>query len=137
FYNEAISLTSARLEPLASYFHNDARPVKFSGTALTGVQAYMGTSIPGLTGRVVFTDLSRKETFPNVRGALASTFVRQDGKQNDYQLIEPVFDFGTDSAYFVSLGTNLNQTRLFLGVNGSANVTDFQQGTVFEIMPYV
>lgn len=137
FYNEAIALTSARLEPLASYFHNDARPGKFSGTALTGVQAYMGTSIPGLTGRVVFTDLSRKETFPNVRGALASTFVRQDGKQNDYQLIEPVFDFGTDSAYFVSLGTNLNQTRLFLGVNGSANVTDFQQGTVFEIMPYV
>jgi hypothetical protein len=135
YYNEAISLSASRLQPLTSYFHQDTRPNKFAGTALTGVQPYMGNRIPGLTGSVVFTDFARKESQPQVRGALAYTTVRPDGKQNDFSVIQTDYDFGSQSAFYVSLGTNLNQTRLYLGVYGSMSVTDFNQGSVFEIVP--
>jgi hypothetical protein len=135
FYDEAIKTSVRHLHPLTSYYHKDPRPDKFSGTALTGVQAYMGNSIPGLTGGVVFTDLARKESQPQARGALAFTTVRPDGKQNDFSVIKTNYDFGSQSAYYVNLGSNLDQTRLYLGVYGSMKVTDFNQGTVFEIVP--
>ena len=60
YYNEAVKTSVRRLQPLTSYFHKDPRPDKFGGTALTGVQAYMGNGIPDLTGSVVFTDLARR-----------------------------------------------------------------------------
>ena len=135
YYDEAVKTSGRRLQPLTSYFHRDQRPDKFEGTALTGVQAYMGNGIPGLTGSVVFTDLARNESQSKQRGVLAYTKIRQDGKQNDFSVIQTDYNFGSQSAYYVSLGTNLNQTRLFLGVYGSMKVTDVNQGTVFEIIP--
>ncbi|MBT2617397.1 MULTISPECIES: sorbosone dehydrogenase family protein [unclassified Bacillus (in: firmicutes)] len=134
YYNEAAALSGSRLQPLTSYFHEDSRPDKFGGTALTGVQAYMGERIPALTGSVVFTDLARKESQPQVRGALAYTTVRPNGEQNDFSVIQTDYDFGSQSAYYVNLGTNLDQTRLYLGVYGSMKVKDFNQGTIFEIV---
>ncbi|MEW5594099.1 PQQ-dependent sugar dehydrogenase [Peribacillus frigoritolerans] len=134
YYNEAAALSASRLQPLTSYFHEDTRPDKFRGTAITGVQAYMGKRIPALTGSVVFTDLARKESQPKVRGALAYTTVRPNGQQNDFSVIQTDYDFGSQSAYYVNLGTNLDQTRLYLGVYGSMKVTDFNQGTIFEIV---
>ncbi|YCI76299.1 PQQ-dependent sugar dehydrogenase [Bacillus sp. R1-10] len=134
YYNEAAALSGNRLQPLTSYFHEDTRPDKFGGTAITGVQAYMGERIPALTGSVVFTDLARKESQPKVRGALAYTTVRPNGQQNDFSVIQTDYDFGSQSAYYVNLGTNLDQTRLYLGVYGSMKVTDFNQGTIFEIV---
>ncbi|WP_053367773.1 PQQ-dependent sugar dehydrogenase [Bacillus sp. FJAT-27245] len=131
FYSDAVAASTKRLPSLTTYFHKDSRPGKFGGTALTGVQAYMGTAIPALTGSVVFTDLARKETSP-AKGVLAYTTPRTDGHPNDYSIIE------TDqpsSAYYVNLGTNMNQTRLYLGAYGSMRVTDLNQGTVFEILP--
>ncbi|MGM7719819.1 PQQ-dependent sugar dehydrogenase [Metabacillus sp. Hm71] len=136
YYNEAIKTAVRRLQPLTSYYHKDPRPDKFAGTAITGVQAYMGREIPAFTGSVVFTDLARKEESQTpVKGVLAYTRVRQDCKLNDFSVIETDYHFGSQSAYYVSLGTNLNQTRLYLGVYGSMKVTDFNQGTVFEIVP--
>ncbi|PLT32862.1 sorbosone dehydrogenase family protein [Bacillus sp. V5-8f] len=136
YYNEAIKTSVSRLQPLTSYFQKDPRPDKFGGTALTGVQAYMGKGIPDLTGSVVFTDLARDEkSQPTGRGVLAYTRVRTDCKLNDFSVIETDYNFGSQSAYYVNLGTNLDQTRLYLGVYGSTNVTDFNQGTVFEIVP--
>ena len=136
YYNEAVKTSVRRLQPLTSYFHKDPRPDKFGGTALTGVQPYMGNGIPDLTGSVVFTDFARdEESQPPVRGVLAYTRVRTDCKLNDFSVIETDYNFGSQSAYYVSLGTNLDQTRLYLGVYGSMNVTDFNQGTVFEIVP--
>jgi hypothetical protein len=136
YYNEAVETTSRRLQPLTSYFHKDPRPDKFEGTALTGVQAYMGNGIPDLTGSVVFTDLVRdEESGPPGRGVLAYSRVKTDGKPNDFRVIQTDYNFGSDSAYYVSLGTNLSQTRLYLGVYGSMNVTDFNEGTVFEVVP--
>ncbi|MBS4201149.1 PQQ-dependent sugar dehydrogenase [Bacillus sp. FJAT-49732] len=136
YYNEAINTLVKRLQPLTSYFHKDNRPDKFGGTALTGVQAYMGNGIPDLTGSVVFTDLARdKESQSPVRGVLAYTRVRTDCKLNDFSVIETDYNFGSQSAYYVSLGTNLDQTRLYLGVYGSMKVTDLNQGTIFEIIP--
>ncbi|MEC0347703.1 PQQ-dependent sugar dehydrogenase [Peribacillus frigoritolerans] len=134
YYNEAAALSGSRLQPLTSYFHEDTRPDKFGGTAITGVQAYMGERIPALTGSVVFTDLARKESQPKVRGALAYTTVKPNGQQNDFSVIQTDYDFGSQSAYYVNLGTNLDQTRLYLGVYGSMKVTDFNQGTIFEIV---
>lgn len=135
YYHEAIKTSLRRLQPLTSYFHKDQRPDKFGGTALTGVQAYMGSSIPDLTGSVIFTDLARKESQPQSRGVLAYTPVRLDSKLNDFSVIETDYHFGSQSAYYVSLGTNLDQTRLYLGVYGSMKVTDYNQGTIFEIVP--
>ncbi|MGM0889695.1 MAG: PQQ-dependent sugar dehydrogenase [Bacillota bacterium] len=134
YYNEAAALSGRRLQPLTSYFHEDTRPDKFGGTAITGVQAYMGERIPALTGSVVFTDLARKDSQPKVRGVLAYTTVRPNGEQNDFSVIQTDYDFGSKSAYYVNLGTNLDQTRLYLGVYGSMKVTDFNQGTIFEIV---
>lgn len=134
YYNDAIKTSLLRLQPLTSYFHKDPRPDKFGGTALTGVQPYNGNEIPALSGSVVFTDLARKSR-PPVRGVLAYARVRKDCNLNDFSVIETDYNFGSQSAYYVSLGTNLDQTRLYLGVYGSIKVTDFNQGTVFEIVP--
>jgi hypothetical protein len=136
YYDDAVKTSTQRIPPLISYFHKDPRPDKFGATALTGVQAYMGNGIPGLTGSVVFTDFARNEgSKPPIRGVLAYTRARTDCKLNDFSVIETDYNFGSQSAYYTSLGTNLNQTRLYLGVYDSMNVTDFNQGTVFEIVP--
>lgn len=134
YYNETLETAVLRLPPLTSYYHEDPRPGKFGGTALTGVQAYNGNDIPGLSGIVVFTDVAQAHSNP-VRGVLAYTRVTADCKQNDYNVIETDFHFGSDAAYYVSLGSNLNQTRLYLGVYGSMKVAEPNQGTVFEIVP--
>ena len=136
YYNEAVKTSVQRLSPLACYFHKDSRPDKFGGSALTGVQAYMGSKIPDLTGSVVFTDFARnEESEPPKRGVLAYTRATINCKLNDFSIIETDYNFGSQSAYYVCLGTNLNQTRLYLGVYGSANVTDLNKGTIFEILP--
>jgi hypothetical protein len=136
YYDDAVKTSIWRLPPLTSYYHKDPRPDKFGGTALTGVQAYMGNEIPDLTGSVVFTDFARNEEAnqPQVTGVLAYTRVGQDCKLNDFSVIEVDYNFGSQSAYYTSLGTNRDQTRLYLGVYGSSNVTDFNLGTVFEIV---
>jgi hypothetical protein len=135
YYDEAINSSVKRIHPITSYFHKDPRPDKFGGTALTGVQPYMGNRIPNLMGSVVFTDLAKdKESKSPVRGVLAYTKVSTDFKLNDFSIIETDYNFGSQSAYYVSLGTNLDQTRLYLGVYGSMKVTDFNQGTIFEIV---
>jgi len=136
YYNDAVKTSVRRIQPLTSYYHIDPRPDRFGGTALTGVQSYMGNGIPGLTGSVVFTDFARnEESQPPVRGVLAYSRVRTDCKLSDFSVIETDYNFGSQSAYYVSLGSNLFQNRLYLGVYGSMNVTDFNQGTVFEIVP--
>lgn len=136
YYNDAVKSSLNRLLPLTCYYHRDYRPNKFGGTALTGVQAYLGKSIPDLTGSVVFTDLARDEdSQPPAKGVLAYTKVSDDCKLNDFSIIETDYNFLPQSAYYVSLGTNMDQTRLYLGVYGSMNVTDYNNGTVFEIIP--
>jgi len=136
YYNDAVIASAKRIHPLINYFHQDPRPDKFRGTALTGVQPYMGNRISGITGSVVFTDLARRqEAPPPIRGVLAYTREKTDCRPNDFSVIETDYNFGSQSAYYVSLGTNLDQTRLYLGVYGSMKVTDFNQGTVFEIVP--
>jgi hypothetical protein len=135
YYNDAVKTSVRRLPPLTSYYHQDPRPEKFGGTALTGVQSYMGNGIPDLKGSVVFTDFALEGSQPPVRGVLAYTRVTNDCKLNDYSVIEINYDFGSQSAFYASLGTNQDQTRLYLGVYGSMNVTDYHQGTVLEIVP--
>ncbi len=135
YYDDVIKTSVLRLQPLTCYYHQDPRPGKFGGTALTGVQSYMGNGIPDLNGSVVFTDFARNEgSQPPIKGVLAYTRARTDCKPNDFSVIETHYNFGSQSAYYTSLGTNLNQTRLYLGVYGSMNVTDFYQGTIFEIV---
>ena len=80
----------------------------------------------------MFTDFARGNSTD--RGVLAYTKVRTACKLNDFSVIETDYDFGSQSSFYVSLGTNLDQTRLYLGVYGSMNVTDLNQGTVFEIV---
>ena len=136
FFNEAVITSTKRIRPIINYFHKDPRQDKFAGTALTGVQPYTGKSITGLTGSVVFTDFARKEESEDpARGVLAFTKASTNGKPQDFHVIDTDYDFGSQAAYYVSLGTDQNQTRLFLGTYGSSKVTDYKKGTVFEIMP--
>ncbi|QHQ61516.1 glucose dehydrogenase [Anaerocolumna sedimenticola] len=136
YYEDTVRTCAQRLQPLVSYFHQDPRPDKFGGTALTGVHPYMGNAIPELTGNIVFTDLARNESSPQpARGVLAYARVRSDCNLDDYSVIDTDYDFGSQSSYYVGLGTNLDQTRLYLGVYGSTKVADFNQGTIFEIVP--
>jgi len=96
----------------------------------------MGNSILDLKGSVVFTDLARHREAENTsRGVLAYARARTDCRPDDFSVIETDYNFGSQSAFYVSLGTNLDQSRLFLGVYGSMNVTNFNLGTVFEIVP--
>lgn len=134
YYNEAVKTSVHRIHPLTCYYHQDPRPDKFEGTALTGVQPYMGNEIPALTGSVVFTDFVRKGSPPPARGVLAYTRRGTDCKLSDFSVIETDYDFGSQPAFYTSLGTNMDHTRLYLGVYGSMNVTAFNQGTVFEIV---
>jgi hypothetical protein len=138
YYDDAIKALVQRIAPLTCYFHDEPRADKFSGTALTGAQVYMGRAIPGLTGSVVFVDLARgfeQHPQPPITGALAYVRKRTDCKLNDYRIIETSHNFGSQSAFYTSLGANFDQSRLYLGVYGSINVTNFNQGTVFEIVP--
>ncbi|WP_174615155.1 PQQ-dependent sugar dehydrogenase [Virgibacillus ihumii] len=137
YYDEVIKTSVKRIQQLTSYYHQDPRPDKFAGTALTGVQPYMGRGISDLTGSVVFTDFFRTDASQApARGVIAYTRVKPDCKLSDFSVIETGYDFGSQSAYYVSLGTNPDQSRLYLGVYGSMNVTDFNQGTVFEMVPF-
>ena len=136
YYDEAIATSTLSLPPLICYYHKETRPDKFGATALTGVHPYMGNDIPGLTGCIVFTDLSQNEDSPPPnRGALAYSRVESNCKLQDYSVIETDYDFGLESSYYVCLGSNMNQTKLYLGVYKSMNVADYNQGTIFEIIP--
>ncbi|ERJ13275.1 PQQ-dependent sugar dehydrogenase [Haloplasma contractile] len=134
FYDEMIDYSTERLRPLTCYYHQEPRVGKFSGSALTGVKPYMGTQIPNLTNCIVFTDWSTRDNSHKGKGVLAYTPFRNNGQLNDYGMIEIESDSLSSPAYYVSLGTNSEQTKLYLGVYGSTNVTDYNQGTVFEIV---
>ncbi len=138
YYDEAVKTSTRRLAPLTCYYHDEPRPDIFGGTALTGVQVYMGSAIPALTGSVVFTDFARdleRNPQPPIRGVLAYVKERTDCKLSDYNVIEIGYNLGPQSAFYVSLGASFDQTRLYLGVYGSMNVGDFNRGSVFEIVP--
>jgi hypothetical protein len=137
YYDEAVKISTLRLPPLTCFLHEDPRPGKFHGTAITGVRPYMGNEIPELSGNIVFTNLAAniEEYRVPVRGTLAYTKIRTNCNLNDFEVIDIDYDFGSKSAYFVGLGTNMNQTKLYLGVYSAHSVIDFNKGTVFEIVP--
>lgn len=134
YYDDAIKCSDKKLTPLTCYYHIDSRPDKFAGTALTGVQAYSGNEIPELTGAVVFTDFIRKDLGQGpARGVLAYSRLNPFCRISDYQIIETDYDFGSQAAFYTCLGSNNEQTKLYLGVYGSMRVTDFNMGSIFEI----
>ena len=134
YYEEAIKTSLKRLLPLTEYFHQDPRPNKFSGTALTGVQVYMGSDVPQLTGKVIFTDILRKTDTNEKRGVLAYT-ENAIRKPNEYRIIEIKNMNPLVPSYFVSLGSNLNQTKLYLGTYESMSVQEKNKGIVYEMTP--
>ncbi len=136
YYDEVVRISVLRIRPLTCYFHEETRPDKFGATALTGVQPYMGNDFPDLFGSVVFTDLARDEGSQSpTKGFLGYTRGGPECKLYDYGLIETDYNFGSQSSYYVSLGSNLDKTKLYLGVYGSMSVSDYNKGTIFEIIP--
>lgn len=67
------------------------------------------------------------------KGFLGYTRFNFDCKLNDFGIIE-INDFMSKPNFYVSLGTTLDQTRLFLGTYSSPNVTNLNQGTVYEVI---
>lgn len=133
YYDEVIKTSGKVLPPLISYYHKEYRPDKLKGTAITGVQAYTGNEIKELSNSIVFIDLSNKNENP-VKGALGYVKIKTNGKPVDYDIIKVNYDF-KEPAFYVSLGTNFNQTKLFLGVYSSTKVNDLKKGKIFEIIP--
>lgn len=138
YYDEAVKTSSMKLTPLTCYYHIDLRPDKFAGTAITGVQAYMGNEITGLYGGVVFTDfVSKRRTDEAVaKGVLAYSRLSPYCTISDFHIIETGYDFGNQASFYTCLGANREQTKLYLGVYGSTRVADLNLGTVFEIIPW-
>lgn len=135
YYEEAIMLSTKRINPLTCFYHQDSRPGRLQGVALTGVQPYMGSGIPELNGSCVFSNWANEMMARGSNhGALAYTWPIPDCKLKNYGIINVNYDFGSEAAYYTCLGSNSNHSRLFLGVYGSANVTDYNQGTVYEII---
>lgn len=135
YYDEAVELSTKRIYPMTCFYHQDSRPGKIQGIALTGVQPYLGNDIPQIKGSCVFTNWAqRRVSMVPSRGALAYTWAIPDCKLKDYGLIDINYDFGSNAAYYTCLGTNSQQTRLYLGVYRSPNVTDFNLGTIYEIV---
>lgn len=134
YYKDTIEIADSRIHPLACYYHMDPRADKFEGSALTGLQIYMGNKIPELSGCAVFTNLASENAPPPARGNLAYTKMRSDCKQNSYGIIETDYNFGSEPSYYMCLGTNSTQTKLYLGTYASSNVTNLNQGTIYEIV---
>lgn len=134
YYNEAVALASEHISPLACYFQYDARKSAFEGNALTGVQPYMGSLIPDLNGKIVFTDFYNSKIDTPI-GILAYTNSEQHNQLNQISQIEIDYNFYSEPAFFVSLGSNTNHSRLYLGIHTSGKVKDFNQGSVYEIIP--
>ena len=98
------------------------------------MKAYLGLQIPALTGKIIFTDFARKLTGTPVRGILGYTEPLKRNTQNKVGIIDIGNPFGTQAAYYTTLGTNRNQTRLFLGTYSTLNVTAFHQGQIYEVI---
>lgn len=62
YYEEAIAISTKRIYPMTCFYHQDSRPGKFQGVALTGVQPYIGDGIPEIMGSCVFTNWARGES---------------------------------------------------------------------------
>lgn len=125
YYQEALNLNEIRLRPLISYFHESNQ--KFRGTALTGVQVYIGNNIPELKDKVLFIDFMNKNERPP-KGYLGYASLNN----HNYEEIE--IENLEGPSFFVSLGTNINQDKIYLGVNSTPNVTDLKKGTVYELI---
>ena len=54
--------------------------------------------------------------------------------KESFSIIEIDYDFKDQPAHFVGLGTNLSQTKLYLGVYG--HTKELNKGSIFEIIPY-
>ena len=132
FYQEAVNLSSKYIYPLTYYFHFDKREDRFEGNALTGLQVYKGDNILELKDKVIFTDFINSKSD---RGILAYTNPRKTYMLNDYSEIIIDYDFEYENTFYTCLGVNMDQTKLYLGVYGSASVSDLNQGSIFEIIP--
>lgn len=136
YYDDSVKISDKRIEPFITYFHEDFRINTFAGTALTGIQVYMGHTSSSLAGTVVFSDYAKKEKKSEfITGALAYAKITNDRNSANFHPIEVDHHFGKQQAHFVSLGTNMEKTRLFLGVYHSTRVTDYRRGSVFEVIP--
>lgn len=88
-----------------------------------------------MAGKIAFCDYLKKAAAGPARGVLAYIAPRSGIKENEIGLIDIGDPFGTEAAFFVSLGSNSDHTRLFLGVYATANVTERHRGAVYEIVP--
>ncbi len=124
--------------PLFGYSQNDKRPGHFSGQAITGVMPYWGGQIPQLQGKVVFTDwTSVVNGVRTEKGILAYVDIDRDNLQQeqDVKQIEVKSPI-SGPQFYVSLGSNTDRDRLFLGIYRSAGSANLNMGAVYEIVPY-
>jgi hypothetical protein len=140
YYQEAVNVATVKHLPYCEYYHDDKRPGKVEAVCITGQQLYKGESIKTLKNHLVISDWAQNtgEAFhgqaPKTPGFLiAAPLDDAIDKPHDYKTISIVHDF-KKPAYFVSLGANMQQTRLFLGVYQTTGSRMPNLGTVYELV---
>jgi len=143
FYQEAVNLAVERKLPYCEYYHQDNRPGKVKAVCISGQQVYQGNLIPELKDHVIIADWAHNiadeiyeggQTVPDSPGLLICASIdNQLDKLHEYKKIEIAHDF-KKPAYFVSLGANKDQTRIFLGTYQTTGSVKPHLGTVFELV---
>ena len=129
FVKESLYIENRHL-PLVNLHHKNE---KKSVNEITGGEFYKGL-IEDLKDSYVFSDLSQR-CVPE-----GSLFYVRAGenleKLQKAQKINIEHKFHNNRHFFVSLGTNKDQDKLYLGVYGSLGVKDSKLGAVYEIVSH-
>ncbi len=138
---EAVALNVERRIPYFEYFHQDKRPGKVEGVCITAQQVYRGNALKGLKNHLIVSDWAQNSgaAFPTGMPISLGFLIHVPidhklTKLHDYEKIDIAYDF-KKPAFFVSLGANKRQTRVFLGTYETAGTTTPGLGTVFELVP--
>lgn len=127
FINESLHLKN-RHHPLTSIYHKD---LNNSVNEIVGGEFYKGKSLNGLNNSYVFADLTQRD---HPEGSLYQVKVSKNPEKFQEAKKINVIHHSHRENFYVSLGTNYKQDRLFLGVYNSLGVNDRRMGAVYEIL---
>jgi len=128
FVKESLYIEN-RYQPLTSIHHKN---LKKSVNEITGGEFYRGCEIKGLENSYVFADLSKRDI---PEGSLY--YVRMGRDPQNFKEALPIkisHQFKKDTHFFVSMGSNESQDKLYLGVYYDLCVGERKLGAVYEIV---
>lgn len=121
-------------KPVLTTYHREHRFDKIRTSYITGAEIYKGTNIPELQNTLICIGWSDIIFNGNVSGNGVLFYSKIDpnnlDKNHDHYKIDIPYQNGE---FFVTLGSNKNKDRLFLGTYKSFGVLDHNKGCIYEI----